>query len=54
MVRHVELALRVAGLVVILAAVADKRKAMLRALAVKVPAGMIPRAEWLVTRDAVA
>ena len=47
-------ALRRAGRVVILAAGADKREAVRRALAGEVPAGMIPRAEWLVTRDAVA
>jgi hypothetical protein len=40
--------------VLILAAGADKRDAVRRALAGEVPAGMIPRAEWLVTQDAMA
>jgi 6-phosphogluconolactonase len=45
-------ALREAKRVVILAAGADKKDAVRRAFAGEVPAGMIDRAEWLVTADA--
>jgi 6-phosphogluconolactonase len=47
-------ALRAAKRVLILAAGADKREAVRRGLAGEVPAGMIPRAEWLVTQDTMA
>lgn len=47
-------ALRAGKRVLILAAGADKRDAVRRGLAGEVPAGMIPRAEWLVTQDAMA
>lgn len=47
-------ALRAGKRVLILAAGAEKREALRRALAGEVPAGMIPRAEWLVTQDAMA
>ncbi|HAF10624.1 MAG TPA: 6-phosphogluconolactonase [Chloroflexi bacterium] len=45
-------ALHEAKRVVILAAGADKKDAVRRAFAGEVPAGMIDRAEWLVTADA--
>lgn len=45
-------ALREAGRVVILVAGADKKDAVRRAKAGEVPSGMIPNAEWLVTKDA--
>jgi 6-phosphogluconolactonase len=45
-------ALRDAKRVVILAAGADKKDAVRKAFAGEVPAGMIDRAEWLVTADA--
>jgi 6-phosphogluconolactonase len=45
-------ALREAKRVVILAAGADKKDAVRRAFMGEVPAGMIERAEWLVTADA--
>lgn len=45
-------ALREAKRVIILAAGADKKDAVRRAFAGEVPAGMIDRAEWLVTADA--
>ncbi len=46
-------ALREARRVVLLVAGADKKDAVRRARAGEVPAGMIPNAEWLVTKDAV-
>ena len=45
-------ALREAQRVVILVAGADKKDAVRLALAGSVPAGLIPNAEWLVTKDA--
>lgn len=45
-------ALRAARRVVILASGADKREAVRLAQAGSVPAGMIPGAEWIVSRDA--
>ncbi len=45
-------ALREAGRVIVLVAGRDKSEAVRRALAGEVPAGLIPGAEWLVTRDA--
>lgn len=47
-------ALRNARRVLMLAAGADKRDAVRRALAGEVPAGMIPNAEWLVTSEILA
>lgn len=47
-------ALRSARRVLMLAAGADKRDAVRRALAGLVPAGMIPNAEWLVTSETLA
>ncbi|HUQ17735.1 MAG TPA: 6-phosphogluconolactonase [Candidatus Saccharimonadales bacterium] len=47
-------ALREARRVVILVAGADKKDAVRQALAGSVPAGLIPNAEWLVTKDAAA
>jgi 6-phosphogluconolactonase len=46
-------ALREAHRVMVLVSGADKADAVRRALSGEVPAGMIPRAEWLVTRDAM-
>lgn len=45
-------ALREARRVIVLASGPDKADAVRRALAGEVPAGLIPGAEWLVTRDA--
>ena len=45
-------ALREARRVIVLVAGRDKADAVRRAMAGEVPAGMIPGAEWLVTRDA--
>lgn len=45
-------ALREARRVIVLVAGRDKADALRRAMAGEVPAGMIPGAEWLVTRDA--
>jgi 6-phosphogluconolactonase len=46
-------ALREAHRVLVLVSGPDKADAVRRALRGEVPAGMIPRAEWLVTRDAM-
>lgn len=45
-------ALREARRVIVLVSGGDKADAVRRAMAGEVPAGMIPGAEWLVTRDA--
>lgn len=45
-------ALRAARRVLILASGADKREAVRRAWSQEVPAGMIPNADWLISRDA--
>ena len=47
-------ALREATRVIILAAGADKKDAVRRAMVGEVPAGMIERAEWLITTDATS
>ena len=47
-------ALREARRVLMLVAGPDKADAVRRARSGEVPAGMIPRAEWLLTRDAIA
>jgi 6-phosphogluconolactonase len=47
-------ALREARRVIVLASGKDKAEAVRRALAGEVPAGMIPGAEWFVTKDAAA